>query len=119
MLRSTSASCVGLYGLLAYEVARRRREIAIRMAIGALPRDVVRPILREAFGLAALGIAAGVPLAMAATRLIESQLYGVSPLDPLVLAAVSLLLTSVALLAAWSPAHRAAHVNPTEALRSE
>jgi ABC-type antimicrobial peptide transport system permease subunit len=112
-------SCIGLYGLMAYHVTRRRREIAIRMAIGAYPRDVARAILGEAFGLAVAGIALGLPAVFAATRFVQSQLYGVQPNDPATLALVAITLLSVALLAAWLPARRATRIDPIMALRAE
>jgi ABC-type antimicrobial peptide transport system permease subunit len=112
-------SCIGLYGLMAYHVTRRRSEIAIRMAIGAQPRDVARSILREAFTLAVVGIALGFPAVFAATRFVQSQLYEVRPNDPLILASVSVTLVVVALVAAWFPARRATRVDPITALRAE
>ena len=112
-------SCIGLYGLMAYNVARRTSEIAIRMALGATRGNVAGPILREALVLAAFGLAMGVPAALALTRFIKSQLYGVQPNDPLTLIVVGVLLIAVAVLAAWIPARRATRVNPMEALRSE
>jgi ABC-type antimicrobial peptide transport system permease subunit len=112
-------SCVGLYGLLSFNVARRTREIGLRMAIGARPRDVARAVLREAFVLAAIGTGAGVPVALAVARLIRSQLYGVKPTDPLTLVAVALTLGTVALVAAWLPARSAARLDPMLALRHD
>ena len=112
-------SCIGLYGLMAYNVARRTREFGVRMALGAQPRNIARPILREALLLAAGGLAVGVPAALALTRLIRGQLYGVSPTDPATLLAGAVLLLAVAALAAWLPARRAARVDPMTALRAE
>jgi predicted permease len=112
-------SCIGLYGLMAYHVTRRRSEIAIRMAIGAQPREVARAILREAFLLGAAGIALGLPAVFAATRLVRSQLYNVQPNDPAILAIVTAALLCVALLAAWIPVRRATRIDPMEALRAE
>jgi len=112
-------ACIGLYGLMAYHVARRTSEIAIRLAIGAQAGDVAGAIVREALTLAGLGIAAGLPCAFAVAQLIKSQLYGVQPTDPATLAAVILALIVVTLAAAWLPARRATSVNPMVALRSE
>ena len=104
---------------MAYNVARRTREFGVRMALGAQPRNIARPILREALLLAAGGLAVGVPAALALTRLIRGQLYGVSPTDPATLLAGAVLLLAVAALAAWLPARRATKVDPVEALRAE
>jgi predicted permease len=112
-------SCIGLYGLMAYTVARRSGEIAIRIAVGAQPGAVARSVLGEALILAAIGIGAGLPAVFAVTGLIKSQLYGVPPNDPSTLVVVILVLVSVALLAAWVPARRASRVNPMTALRTE
>ena len=102
-------SCIGLYGLMAYHVARRTSEIALRMALGATRRHIAGPILNEALLLAVCGLA----------RLIRSQLYGVEPTDPLTLAFAATLLLAIAAGAAWVPARRAARVDPLRALREE
>jgi len=112
-------ACVGLYGLMAYHVARRRSEIGVRMALGATRRDIAWPILREALVLAAIGLALGGPAALGLARLAQSRLYGVPAHDPLTFAAGAALLLAVAALAAWLPARRAAHVDPLTALRAE
>jgi predicted permease len=112
-------SCIGLYGLLAYNVARRTSEIGIRMALGATRRNVAWPILREAIVLGAMGVAIGVPAALALTRFIERQLYGVAPTDPMAMASAAVLLLLIAIVAAWIPARRAAKIDPMEALRYE
>ncbi len=112
-------SCIGLYGLMAYNVARRTREIGVRLALGAQPRNIAWPILREALLLAAGGLAVGVPTALALTRLIRGQLYGVSPTDPATFAVGTFLLVAVPAVAAWLPARRATRVDPIEALRAE
>ena len=111
--------CIGLYGLMAYNVTRRTSEIAIRIAIGAQRGDVARSILREAFILAAIGIGIGLPAAFGLTQLIKSQLYDIQPSDPFTLTAVTIALIAVALLAAWFPTWRATRISPVEALRSE
>ena len=112
-------SCIGLYGLMAYNVARRTSEIGLRMALGATGRHVAFPVLREALLLSLIGVAVGLPAAFAAGRLIRSQLYGVAPYDPLALAAAAVALVAVALFAAWLPARRAARTDPMVALRCE
>lgn len=111
--------CVGIYGLMAYNVARRTSEIGLRMAIGAQKHDIAVPILREALALAGFGVAIGVPTALGLAQIIASQLYGVAPRDPVTLAIGALVLVAVAALAAWIPARRAARVDPLIALRTE
>lgn len=112
-------AAVGLYGVLAHGVARRTKEIGIRMALGADRRGVLRMVLRESGTVAAAGIALGLMGAVFAARLISSLLYGVAPLDPLTYAGAAGLLLVVALLAAWVPARRAASIDPMQALRYE
>jgi predicted permease len=112
-------SYIGLFGLMAYNVARRAGEIGVRMALGARPRDVARPIVREALLLAAAGLAAGVPVALALARIIRGTLYGVQPYDPATIVGGALILLVIAALAAWIPARRAAKVDPMSALRCE
>jgi predicted permease len=112
-------SCIGLFGLMAYHVARRIPEIGIRMALGARARDIAWPILREALVLAALGLAFGIPAALALTRLMRNLIFGVKSYDPLTVVGSIALLLVVALLAAWIPARRAAGIAPMEALRCE
>ena len=112
-------ACIGLYGLLSFNVARRTSEIGIRMALGAQPGNVARVILGEAFLLAVVGIGAGLPVAFATFRLIRSQLYGVKPNDPVTLGIVIITMMAVALFAAWLPARRAAKIDPMVALRHE
>jgi ABC-type antimicrobial peptide transport system permease subunit len=111
--------CIGIYSLMAHNVALRTGEIGIRMAIGARPQDVSRAILREAVLLAGMGAGIGVPLALMAVRIVRWQLYGVPPHDPVTLGAAVIMLTSVAVLAAWIPARRAARIDPMTALRCE
>src|SRR5262249_12738063 len=101
-------SCLGLYGVLSYTVAQRTREIGIRMALGAERRDVLRLVLRAALRLALLGAALGIPAALAAARLLASQLFGVSAADPFAIGMATLLLLAVAAAASCLPARRAA-----------
>ncbi|MEN6576588.1 MAG: ABC transporter permease [Phycisphaerales bacterium] len=112
-------TCIGLYGLMACNVARRTSEIGIRMALGATRTDVAWPILREVILLVSVGLAIGLPVALALTRFIESQLYGVAPADPITFVAGGGMLMMVALLSAWVPARRAARIDPMVALRCE
>lgn len=118
-LLALTLACIGLYGMLSYAVARRTNEIGIRMAIGAERSRIVRMVLREALLLALLGIAIGIPAALAASRLVSTMLYGLKPADPFTLAAATLLMIAVAALAGYLPARRAANVDPMVALRYE
>ena len=110
---------VGLYGLMAYSVTRRTREIGIRMALGAQRQRVLWMILRETIALILAGIAIGIPCALFATRLIAAQLFGLSPRDPLTLAIVGFVLLGVGTLAGYVPSRRAMNVDPMVALRHE
>ena len=110
---------VGLYGVVSYTVAQRRREIAIRMAVGAQVGHVRRLVLSEAGGLALVGVSVGVGAAVALTRQLRAILFETSPLDPFVFVGVSVFLVSVCLLASWVPARRATWVEPVAALRVE
>jgi hypothetical protein len=112
-------ACVGLYGLLSYEMARRRREIGIRMALGAEKRDVLKMVVGQGIRLALIGVVVGVAGALALTRFLSSLLYGVKPTDPLTFVAVSSILIAVALVACYIPARHAAKVDPMVALRYE
>jgi ABC-type antimicrobial peptide transport system permease subunit len=109
----------GLYGVIAYSVSRRTREIGVRMALGAQPRAVYRLILKEAGWLIAAGIAIGLACSLAAATLLRGLLFGVRAADPGTLAEVAAVLGVAALLASYIPARRAASVNPVEALRAE
>ena len=110
---------VGLYGIIAYSVGRRKREIGIRMALGARAADVLRMVMRDGMSLALAGVVIGVVMAAAASRLITSFLYGVSPLDALTFVGMSLTLGAIALFATWLPARRAAASNPVTVLRAD
>lgn len=118
-LLAVMLSCIGLYGLMAYNVARRTSEVGIRLALGARPQDVAWPILREALILAAIGIAIGLSVALVLTRLIRSTFFGIKPHDPVTIVGSIILLLCVSALAAWIPARRAAKTDPMEALRYE
>jgi predicted permease len=112
-------ACVGLYGLLSYEVSRRTREIGIRMALGGQPGKVLKLILRQGILLAIVGAAVGIGVALGVTRYLTSLLYDVHANDPLTIIAVAVLLTLVALAACYIPARRAMRVDPIVALRYE
>ena len=110
---------LGLYGVLAFMIRRRTRELGIRMALGAQKKDVIALVLRQGSVLVAMGAALGIAAAFAAARLVAGTLYGVSSHDPVTFAGVPVVLGAVALLAIWLPARKAARVTPTEALRYE
>ena len=112
-------ACVGLYGIMAYNVTGRTKEMGIRMALGAQRSEVLWMVLRQTLLLLAIGIAIGVPLALATARLIANQLYGLKPSDPFTLIFAALLLTGVGLLAGYIPARRASKVDPMVTLRYE
>jgi ABC-type antimicrobial peptide transport system permease subunit len=112
-------AAIGIYGVLAYSVARRTREIGVRMALGAARRRVVRMVLRDSLVPVVAGSVVGIVVALVATRLMRAMLYGVSPTDPVTFAVVTLVLLGVAVLASAVPATRAARVDPIVALREE
>ena len=112
-------AAMGVYAVMAYTVSQRTQEFGVRMALGARPGQVLRLVLAHGLRLAALGVAGGLLLASAVTRLLTGFLYGAHPFDPVVFTAVSVLLAGIALLACWLPAWRATRVNPVEALRAE
>lgn len=112
-------AAIGLYGLVAYSVTRRRREIGVRLALGAQRTNVLWIVFRDAIVLVLLGVLVGIPCAFAVTRLISTMLFGVSPSDPLTVLVVCFLLVSVASVAAYFPARRASVTDPVVALRTE
>jgi predicted permease len=110
---------IGLYGVMTYAMARRTGEIGLRVALGAQRLQVVRMVLVDAMRIVAVGVVVGLPLALSLVRLLKSQLYNVSPTDPISLAAALLVLVASGVLAAWLPAARASRIEPTIALREE
>ena len=114
-----SLACLGVYGTLSYVASLRRREVGLRVALGALQRQIVAQLLGKALRVVGIACAAGLVLALALSRSIAGMLYGVSPVDPLTLTGVVAIVVVVAALAAFVPALRAARVDPMEALREE
>lgn len=112
-------ACIGIYGVMAYAVARRTNEIGIRMALGAQSGQVLRMILRESLLLAAAGIAIGMVAAAGLTRYVAAMLYGLKPYDPITITGTALVMLGVALFAAWWPARGASRADPMAALRNE
>jgi ABC-type antimicrobial peptide transport system permease subunit len=112
-------AAAGLYGVVAYVAEQRRRELGVRVALGARAADVRRLVLGRGLAPAALGLAAGLLAALAAGRVLAAQLYGVGPADPATYAGVALALGAVAVAAAWGPARRAARADPAAVLRAE
>jgi ABC-type antimicrobial peptide transport system permease subunit len=112
-------ACVGVYGVMAYSAAQRTTEIGIRMALGALPRQVLTIVLREGTWISAAGIACGIGGSILAAQLVQSLLYGLKANDLAVFAGAALLLGLAGLAASWIPARRAAAVEPMQALRQE
>lgn len=110
---------IGLYGVTAYIVTLRTREIGVRIALGAQPRAVMAMVTRQGFLLSVAGVVAGVAISLAAGRFLRTLLFEVAPSDPVTLGAASTMLVVLALIASWIPARRAAQVNPTEALRAD
>lgn len=112
-------ACVGLYGIMSYAVARRTNEIGIRMALGAERHNILAMVMRETLIMVALGVAIGVPAALAATRVISSMLYDLKPTDPLTITVSASVMITVAAFAGYLPARRASRVDPMVALRYE
>ena len=112
-------AAIGIYGLMAYSVQQRTREIGIHLALGADSHNVRNMIVRQGMGVALAGVAIGLASAFALTRVVASFLFGVTARDPAVFVAVPLLLSAVAFIGVWFPARRAARVDPVIALRTE
>ena len=118
-LLATLLASIGLYGVMAFVVARRRKELGVRLALGAQPRGVIWLVMREVFVLLALGLAVGIPTALALGRYVSSQLHGIEPRDPQIAAGTMGLLFVVSALAGLIPAYRASRIDPILALRAE
>jgi putative ABC transport system permease protein len=111
-------AAIGIYGVIAYFVSQRTKEIGVRLALGASPGDVVRLVIRQALKPVLVGLVLGVAGAIAASGVLAAQLYGVTPRDPLTIAIVSVMFVVVAIFASWAPARRASKVDPTRALNA-
>ncbi|MCA1651451.1 MAG: ABC transporter permease, partial [Acidobacteria bacterium] len=118
-LLATVLASIGLYGVMAFVVARRKKELGIRLALGAQPGGVIWLVMREVLLLLTIGLAVGIPAAMALGRTVSTQLYGIEPYDPSIAVATTVLLTGVAAVAGLIPAHRASRIDPILALRYE
>jgi ABC-type antimicrobial peptide transport system permease subunit len=118
-LLALGLACVGLYGIMSYAVVCRTNEIGVRLALGAEPTDVLRMVLWETLLLGLVGVAIGVPVALSATRLLSSLLFGLRPGDPVTILLAMLVMAVVALFAGYLPARKASRVDPMVALRSE
>lgn len=116
-LLALGLASVGLYGIMAYSVNRRKREIGVRMALGATPESVLRLILKQGMSLVLAGVMIGLAAALAVARLLERMLYGVSASDPISVAAAASMLLAVALMACYVPARAASRLDPLAALR--
>ena len=112
-------ACVGLYGTMSYNVARRTNEIGIRMALGAQGSGVIWMVLRQVFVLALMGLAVGIPMALAMSKFLESFLFGMKPDDPRTIAVAITALVAAAFVAGYAPARRASKIDPMVALRHE
>ena len=118
-LLALTIACVGLYGMMSYAVERRTNEIGIRMALGAERHKILGMIMREILVMVALGVAIGIPAALAATRVISNMLYGLKPNDPLTMIVSTSFMITVAAIAGYLPALRASSVDPMLTLRYE
>ncbi|HLV96243.1 MAG TPA: FtsX-like permease family protein, partial [Candidatus Acidoferrales bacterium] len=112
-------SAIGIFGVMSYTVSRRTQEMAIRMALGANGREVLLLVLREGLRITLVGVAIGVIVALALSRVMADYVYGITATDPLSFASAAVVLVAVALLAGYIPAHRATRVDPIVALRHE
>jgi len=110
---------IGLYGVMSHAISRRTSEIGVRLALGASAREVLWMVLRETFGLVAIGVAIGLPCALASGRLIANRLFGLTPSDPLTIALAILIILTATALAGYIPARRASRVDPMQALRAD
>ena len=110
---------IGLYGVITYSVSQRTRDIGIHLAMGAQRGDVLRFVVGQGLRMAVIGVAIGLLAAFFVARVLQSQLYGVAPNDPVTFAVAPMALVTVAILATWIPARRAAKIDPMEALRYE
>jgi len=118
-LTATLIAMCGIYGLMDYAVTQRRREIGVRMALGADRGDVLRLVLTRALRIVVAGLIVGLAGAAGVTRVLQTFLFGVTPTDPIAFTIVTLLLMAVGLMAAWLPARRATRIDPCAALRAE
>ena len=118
-LLATMLASIGLYGVMAFVVARRRKELGIRLALGAQPSGVIWMVMREVLLLLAIGLALGIPSALALGRYVSAQLYGIQPHDPWIASTTVVVLTLVSAAAGLIPAHRASRIDPILALRYE
>jgi ABC-type antimicrobial peptide transport system permease subunit len=118
-IAATLIATCGIYGLMAYAVTQRRREIGVRMALGADHRAVLRLVLQRALRIVIAGVIVGLAGAAGVTRVLQRFLFGVTPTDPMAFTIVTLLLMMVGLIAAWLPARRATRIDPCAALRAE
>jgi len=118
-LLAVAIACVGLYGTMAYSVARRTNEIGLRMALGAERRKLIWMVLREVFVMAAVGLAIGLPVALATTKFVKSFLFEMKPNDPWAIAGAAVVLVLAAVAAGYGPAWRASRIDPWNALRHE
>jgi ABC-type antimicrobial peptide transport system permease subunit len=118
-LLATVLASIGLYGVMAFVVARRRKELGIRLALGAQPSGVIWMVMREVVALLAIGLAVGIPAALGLGQYVSAQLYGIQPHDPWIAGTTMALLTAVSVAAGLIPAHRASRIDPILALRYE
>jgi ABC-type antimicrobial peptide transport system permease subunit len=110
---------IGVYGVVSYAVARRTREVGIRMSLGARPFEVVRLLMRDGFGLVGIGAVLGIVVALLTAGVLRTVLFGIEPVDPVTFTAGPALLLAVGALAAWIPANRASRVDPARVLKGD